>query len=403
MRLLDRYLLRHFVLAYVVCFVCLLALYIVVDAFARVDDFLESAEGGGRLAWLMGRYYARRIPWLFQRLDTVLLLLATVFTMAWLEARNELVALRAAGVSTWRILRPLLAVNVLCIGLGVANREFVLPPLCPSLQVQASEMNLERGQRVQGCYDAELVHIEGRVAYPDRQMVQLASITLPSPLLGQLVHMTSREMFYHPDPDPEQFGWVLMAVEPEPPEGSVPGLRRLAPGNYFLRTRITYERLTRSPDWFRYLATVDLSTLLQEEERFPHRGEALALFHHRLTEPLVELLLVVLCMRIVAGPADQRLYLKLGLCLAIYIGGQVLDFMLEHLARQDGIDPLLSAWVPVLLLGPVVFAVLVPLRWQSDARAPAELPVGVILYAQTRLSAQRLTECPPPTASSIAA
>jgi hypothetical protein len=42
-------------------------------------------------------------------------------------------------------------------------------------------------------------------------------------------------------------------------------------------------------------------------------------------------------MRIVVGPADQRLYLKLGVCLAIYVGGQVQEFFLDHLARQ--LDP----------------------------------------------------------------
>jgi lipopolysaccharide export system permease protein len=406
MRLLDRYLLRHFFLAYAVCFLCLLALYIVIDAFARIDDFFESAEGTGNLGWLMGRYYALRVPWLFQRLDGVLMLLATVFTMAWLEARNELVALRAAGVSTFRILRPLLAANLLLVALGVANREFVLPPLCPYLQVQASELNLERGQRVQGCYDANLVHIEGRVGYPDLQMIQIANITLPSPILGQLVHLSCKEMFYHPSADTEQHGWVLMAVEPEPMEGSVPGLRRLGPGKYFLRTQVNYERLTRSPDWFRYLSTIDLSALLRGEAGFPHRSEALALFHRRLTQPWVELLLVVLCMRIVAGPMDQRLYLKLGCCLGLYVATQVTEHWLDHLTRQDGLEPVLAAWLPIFALGPLAFAWLVPIRWSRVDRPPSQ-PVELVVQARVLFQAHkrrsnRLESLPRAAPSSIA-
>jgi lipopolysaccharide export system permease protein len=380
MRLLDRYLLRHFLLAYVVCFLCLLSLYMVIDAFTRIDDFMESAEGNGSVFLLIGRYYLVRLPWLFQRLGVVLMLLSTVFTLTWLESRNELVALRAAGISTWRILQPLLLVNLLFIGIGVANREVVQPPLCPYLQIEASELNLQRGQRVQGCYDANCIHIEGRVGYPERQMIQAASITVPSPVLGQLVHVECKEMFYHPHPDPAQHGWVLMAVSREPLDGSVPELSRLEPGRYFLRTRVSYERLTRSPDWYRYLATWDLGRLLVGEERFPHRGEALALFHRRLTQPWVELLLVILCMRLVSGPMDQRTYLKLGACLVIYVVVQVLEFVLEHLTRQDNLDPLLGAWIPLFLLGPAAFALVLPLRRAISTPPP---PV-VIVHALIR-------------------
>jgi lipopolysaccharide export system permease protein len=273
-----------------------------------------------------------------------------------------MVALRAAGISTWRLLRPLVLANLAFIGLGIANRELVQPPLCPYLQLAASELNLERGQRVQGCYDDDRVHIEGRVGYPDRQMIQIVNITLPSPVTGRLVHLECKEMFYHPHPDPEQHGWVLMAVDDPPLDGSVPGLRQLGPDSYFLKTRISYERLTRSPEWYRYLSTWKLSQLLQEADRFPHRGEALALFHRRLTEPWIQLLLVVLCMRIIVGPLDQSTYLKLGLCMVIYVLAQVLDFVLEHMARQDSLDPLFAAWLPLFLLGPVVFAVLMPAR-----------------------------------------
>jgi len=390
MRLLDRYLLRHFLLAYAVCFVCLLALYVVIDTFTRIDDFMESAAGRESVFLVIGRYYGVRLPWLFQRLGCVLQLLATLFTMTWLEARNELVALRAAGISTWRLLRPLVLANLVFIGLGIANRELVQPPLCPYLQLAASELNVERGQRVQGCYDDKGVHIEGRVGYPDRQMIQIVSITLPSPITGRLVHLECKEMFYHPHPDPEQHGWVLMAVNSPPLDGSVPGLRQVGPDSYFLKTRVSYERLTRSPEWYRYLSTWKLSQLLQEAERFPHRGEALALFHRRLTEPWIQLLLVVLCMRIMVGPLDQSTYLKLGLCMVIYVLAQVLDFVLEHLARQDSLDPLFAAWLPMFLLGPIVFAVLMPAR-PTVGRTPWKARAGKLNHAPTQALAARVS------------
>lgn len=371
MGLLDRYLLRHFLLAYFVCLLCLISMYVVIDAFTRIDDFLESAAGGSVFG-VIGLYYGTRLPWLFQRLGSVLLLLATLFTLIWLEARNELVALRAAGISTVRIARPVLLANVFFLALGIVNREWVQPPLGPYLQIPASELNRQRGQRVQGCYDENGVHLEGRVAYPERQMIQFANITLPSPVTGRLVHIESKEMFYHPHQDPEQHGWVLMGVAVPPLADDLPNLRRIAPDAYFLRSRVTFERLTRNPEWYRYLSTLDLARALQEEGRFPHRNEALALFHRRLTQPIIDFFLLMICLRLAAGSQDRNAYLKFVLCMGIYIGLQVLDFLIDHMTRQEALDPFLAAWLPLFVLGPPAFAMLFPMTPPKTAEEDDE-------------------------------
>ena len=45
MMLLDRWLLRSFLKAWLVCFCSLLSLYVVIDLFSKLDEFLEIAQG----------------------------------------------------------------------------------------------------------------------------------------------------------------------------------------------------------------------------------------------------------------------------------------------------------------------------------------------------------------------
>jgi lipopolysaccharide export system permease protein len=366
MSLLDRYLWRHFLTAFLICLVSLLCLYITIDAFTRMDDFLESAAEGGVLRLIVA-YYAVRLPLLFQRLHAVLLMLASLFTLAWLDGGNELLAVRAAGVSTYRLIRPLVLANVAFLFVGLVNREVVQPPLGPYLQIPASEWNRHRGQRVQGCYDDSGVHIEARVGYPERQMIQFANVTLPSPVTGRLVHIESKEMFYHPHSDPEQHGWVLKGVTSPPLADDLPNLRRLDAETYFLRTNVTYQRLTRSPDWYRYLSTPELASVLLSEGRFPHRNEALALFHRRFTQPCIDLLLVLVCLWTVASSVQRNAYLNFACCMGLYLLLQVTDFLVDHMTRKEALDPFLAAWLPLFLLGPVAFALLVPDREPTPA------------------------------------
>ena len=57
MRILDRQRYWAFLKAYFTCYLSLVGLYIVIDAFSNLDEFMKRAEGFGELLTVMGRYY----------------------------------------------------------------------------------------------------------------------------------------------------------------------------------------------------------------------------------------------------------------------------------------------------------------------------------------------------------
>src|SRR5215471_17796754 len=122
-KLIDRLLIRNYVKSYVFCLVSLLGLYIVVDLFMNIDDFLRDRHELGATLKHIGLYYARQSTFIFDRLSEAIVLLAAMFTVAWVQRNNELLPLLSAGISTRRMVRPVLLSACLMLGLSVLNQE----------------------------------------------------------------------------------------------------------------------------------------------------------------------------------------------------------------------------------------------------------------------------------------
>src|SRR6478672_4706489 len=125
MTTLDRSLFRAYLQAYLICLVSLLSLYVVVDLFMNLEDFAH--QGLEAVLRHVLTYYGYKVIQIFDRLSEPIVLLAAMFTVAWVQRNNELLPLLSSGVPTRRMLYPVLAGAGLMVGLGLANQEFVIP------------------------------------------------------------------------------------------------------------------------------------------------------------------------------------------------------------------------------------------------------------------------------------
>ncbi|MDZ7641164.1 MAG: LptF/LptG family permease [Desulfurivibrio sp.] len=129
MKLLDRYLIICFCRHLLTVLGGLLAIYLLVDFFERVDKFLEAGLGTGGAVY----YLLLKIPLIIEQLLPVALLLAGIVTLGLLNRHHELMALQAAGLSMRRLLYPLLAAALACTLLGLASGQWLLPPTMSEL------------------------------------------------------------------------------------------------------------------------------------------------------------------------------------------------------------------------------------------------------------------------------
>jgi lipopolysaccharide export system permease protein len=114
-RLLDRYLLRELLVPLAYCLGGFLIFYVAFDLIFEINRFQE----GHLLVLDVAEYYIVTLPEILaDQVIPVSLLLACLYALTHHSRHNELTAMRAAGVSLWRLSLPYLGVGVVC-GLGI--------------------------------------------------------------------------------------------------------------------------------------------------------------------------------------------------------------------------------------------------------------------------------------------
>ena len=97
--------------------------YLLVDFFERVDDFIEHQAPISQYVL----YFACKTPMIVVQIAPMAVLMGVFMTLGGLSRTNELTAMRAGGISLWRITIPLLATALLITGTQELANEYVVP------------------------------------------------------------------------------------------------------------------------------------------------------------------------------------------------------------------------------------------------------------------------------------
>ena len=159
MRILDNQRYWSFFKAYVICYVSLVGLFIVIDAFSNMDEFAKRADGIVEMSQVMGRYYLIHQSLFFDYLCGVIGMMAAIFTVTWMQRNNEQLAILAAGISTHRAIRPVLISSVIVSTFAVANQELIMPRYAEDL-AKSHDDDGQRTVHVSSRYDSRSVMLD---------------------------------------------------------------------------------------------------------------------------------------------------------------------------------------------------------------------------------------------------
>jgi len=376
MKIIDRYMLRQFCQVYFICFFSLTGLYVVIDAFGNLDEFLAHSEQSGGLLSVMAKYYGYRSLSFFDRISGVLALISAMFTVTWIQRHQEMTALLAAGVSSFRVIAPVVLAACSVSLLAVANRELALPKVRDELSRNAQDLQGDVGRNVQPRYDNSTeILLRGAKAFALERRLSDPSFILPPELGKYGKNLQGKNAVYLPKDAERPAGWLFTEVSSPADiltsedillEGKpvVYGPKQhpwLQPTECFVASDLSFELLASGSGWYTYSSTPDLIRSLRTPSLDVGNDVRVAV-HSRFVQPLLDVTLLFLGLPLILSRNNRNVFKAIGMCVAVSAAFMVVVIGCQYLGNSYLVSPAKSVWLPLMIFIPLAVAMSDPLR-----------------------------------------
>lgn len=123
-RTIDRYLLRRYIVSLIIAVGSIMLIALIVDLVEHLNEIVESAATVKDVIL----YYVYFLPWIYKVIIPAAVLMAGLFTIGLMARKNEILAMKSAGISLYRIALPLLVFSFVLSLFNFYFNEEVLPP-----------------------------------------------------------------------------------------------------------------------------------------------------------------------------------------------------------------------------------------------------------------------------------
>ena len=365
MWIFDRYVIWAFLKIFAICFFSFAGLFVVVDAFSNLEEFLKLGKQQNTFVVLLS-YYMPRIFQFFDRMAPMIAMVAAIFAIARMQRSNELTAVSAGGVSNRRIVLPILLATTVLIALTVVNREVLIPRYRQNLAMKAQDLAVGKGRSIGMTIDQESgIAIRGKEVMPAVQKIQPPVFTLPASLSEHGTKIEAKEGEFLAADEQHPAGYLLTEVEAasrELPSQRLEGRpvifrprenNWLHPDQVFVATELDTVQLAFAKEMTRY------SSLKQmiENGRSPsasfsnrHRVD----IHWRIVQPFFDFSILLIGLPLVIVRGERKLIVSAGFCLIIVIAMVLTVIASQSMGAARIITPpSLAAWLPIILFVPL--------------------------------------------------
>ena len=357
MKLLSRNILKEFssYLWYVI--IAFVVIFVLVDSVEHIDEFIDDKIAVG----LIVLYYAFYLPYIVVLTLPVSMLLATMFSLGRLGGDNEITAMKASGVSLYRILAPLY-VFALCMGLVVmVFTEVVVPrtnlyredirnlgndfrfSLSINREMDRSRIFLANG-------DGRIIYARG---YSTRTRTAQGVFILepfhagsggefsPGRRVGIRSRIDARYMVYTDDGV-----WELQdaTVRRFTDDGEILERRRTLPAPFIARKPSDFARIELEPEEMNFLQLKEY--IGEVREKGGDVSEWLVDLYLKISFPFVSFVIVFFGAPMSAGAPNRGKTAAFGIALVIAFIYYALINASQVLGRNGTLDPLTAAWLP---------------------------------------------------------
>ena len=363
--LLDRYVLRRFLLHYGLAMLYLVGLFLVVDLVTRLDRFLDARKAleaaGSSVTAAVAAWYGASLPLIVLQVAPFVTVMGGCMAVVDLRRGNELYPMMEAGRSMVRVLAPVMAFAVVLTGALVLVHDRVAPAAVEArLRVERALESEEsrvvtRVPHVRDAagnvwavarWDPGSFTAEGVRVVPFRT----GDGVFPALEVGRM--RWERRGDGQPGWYPER-GRVMMPGE----EPGAADLHRVVPADQPLPTTMApadLELARASED----LEGLSSSRLRRLRDRSPELSYLTVLLHRRITYPLANLILLLVGVPLVLRGEGRSMFVPVLAALGVCASYFVADTVACDLGGRGVLPAGLATWLAPVLFGAAGVALL---------------------------------------------
>ena len=360
--ILDRHVLREFILYVLLGLCAFVGIYLVVDLFEKIDTFVDyHAETGAVLA-----YYVHNLPVILVQVLPIAMLLGAVLAFGQMRKFNEITAMQNCGLSPLRISAPVLVTGLLVSAASFGLGEHLVPPAYRQRE-ETLEVTIKKKRPAESLGRSDVYYMGrgGRIYVADQFNPRLPGLTGVS--IQQLRSQGTRPTLWkRVDAESGRWGpqgYIQLengSVRLFQDDKEIMALFRRYGDSRFVEQPDEFLRIENDP--FR-MSRGQLSDYIGRiREGGARVNKYLVDYHLRAAFPAANFIMVLLgtclSLRIIRGT------LALGFGISISLGFAYYGFLRvgQALGYTEHLSPLLAAW-----LGNLVFGVLGGLLfWRSN-------------------------------------
>jgi len=346
MKILDRYIFREYFSTLGFAIIAFVSLFILVDLIEKVDDFLDKNVEVG----LIAKYYLYFIPEIIKLIVPISTLLAALFVTGKLAKQTELTAMKAGGISLYRLLLPFFLVGSIIGAIDFYLSGWVVPETSKFKQQFDATYLGKTKWKSSAFSNIDILENPNRIVrigYFNKDSYTCQNVSLQNYEKSKMLwRIDAAKMIY----DTSLTRWVFY--------------------------KAYYRNFQSDKERFHYAAKIDTVELIfsakELEENnaaldqmpldehwnyiearrragFSNVDEALVKYHIKISFPIACLIVILIGVPLSAEKKRSGIALEAGISLLIGFVYIILQKTFSTLGYKGAIEPVLSAWIPNFL------------------------------------------------------
>lgn len=354
MRILDRYIIRQFIVSFLFGLIAFLMIFVLVDAMEHLDDFIDARAPVS----VVVEYYIAFLPEIIKLMTPVAVLLGSLFVIGRLSTNSELTAMKSSGVSLYRILAPFLVVAFLISFASVYLNGWVVPR-ANSKKAYIERTVLNRGDNVSSRMNIFFQEGPRRIVslnYFDPRTNIASHVSVQDFADSNMTVLAHR----YDAPQMKWIGPTSVAATPVPGWTLLKGAQRQFDGStqhlsFFdtlpmgklSLTPSDIEKKQRKPDEMDY---GELKEFIQNQEQAGQDvSRWLVDFHSKVSFPFASVIMVLFGVPFASARPRSGLALGFGICTAVTFIYLAFMKVSQVIGYNGDVNPLLTAWLANLI------------------------------------------------------